>query len=263
MVYQFPNYAPQPARLKSCGIDPGVVQRLTVVDNQAHYRQYPGIDTTQHRKTVRRLKRRMQRCREAALRDGRARWVNLKRRDGKTRRRFRWTTKPSRKYLQTLAQLRNVEHKRIKTLRAEEHRITTQIVQDHQLIAIEDTAIGNMTRSAKGTVEEPGRNVAQKRGLNRSILSQRWFAISQKLEYKSRWYGPAVRQSPSGTHQPNVPRMRSRRRREPTDAGDVPVHELPAGIQRRRSGGRKHAAPRGQPRGGGRKSGYAGPGERP
>ena len=33
------------------------------------------------------------------------------------------------------------------------------------------------------------KNVAQKRGLNRSILSQRWHAISQKLEYKSRWYG--------------------------------------------------------------------------
>ena len=123
------------------------------------------------------------------LRDGRARWVNHRRQDGKTRRRFRWTTKPSQKYLQTLSQLRNVEHRRIKTLQAEEHRITTQIVHDHQLIAIEDTAIGNMTRSAKGTVEEPGLNVAQKRGLNRSILSQRWFAISQKLEYKSRWYG--------------------------------------------------------------------------
>ena len=189
LVYQFPDYVPQPARLKSCGIDPGVVQRLTVVDNQAHYRQYPGIDTTQHRKTTRRLKRRMQRCRDAALRDGRARWVNYRRGDGKTKRRFRWMTKPSRKYLQTLAQLRKVEHTRIKTMRAEEHRITTQIIQDHALIAIEDTAIGNMTRSVRGTAENPGKNVAQKRGLNRSILSQRWFAISSKLEYKARWYG--------------------------------------------------------------------------
>lgn len=189
LVYQFPDYVPQPAKLSSCGIDPGVAKRLTVVDNQAHYRQYPGIDTTQHRKTTRRLKRRLQRCRDAALHDGRARWINYRRRDGKTSRRFRWMTKPSQKYLQTLAQLRNVEHKRIKTLQAEEHRITTQIVHDHALIAIEDTAIGNMTRSAKGTVEQPGKNVAQKRGLNRSVLSQRWFAISSKLEYKARWYG--------------------------------------------------------------------------
>ena len=189
LVYQFPDYAPQPARLKSCGIDPGVAQRLTVVDNQAHYRQFPGIDTTQHRKTVRRLKRRLQRCRNSALRDGRARWVNFKRRDGKAKRRFRWHGKPSHKYLQTLSQLRRVEHTRIRTLQAEEHRITTQIVRDHDLIAIEDTAISNLTRSARGTVEHPGKNVAQKRGLNRSILSQRWYAIGSKLEYKARWHG--------------------------------------------------------------------------
>ena len=88
-----------------------------------------------------------------------------------------------------MAQLRRVERKRIKTLQAEEHRITTEIVHTHGLIAIEDTAIRNMTRSAKGTIEEPGKNVAQKRGLKRSILSQRWHAISQKLDYKSGWYG--------------------------------------------------------------------------
>ena len=127
--------------------------------------------------------------RDAALSDDRARWVNVKRQDGKAKRRFRWNHKPSRKYLQVIAQLRRVERKRIKTLQAEEHRITTEIVRNHQVIAIEDTAIINMTRSARGTAENPGKNVAQKRGLNRSILSQRWAAISPKLEYKSRWYG--------------------------------------------------------------------------
>ena len=108
--------------------------------------------------------------------------MNVKRQDGKAKRRFRWNQKPSRKYLQVIAQLRRVERKRIKTLQAEEHRITTEIVRNHQVIAIEDTAIINMTRSARGTAENPGKNVAQKRGLNRSILSQRWAAISQKLE---------------------------------------------------------------------------------
>ena len=189
LVYQFPNYPTQPAKHQSCGIDPGVVQRLTVVNDQNQYRQIPGIDASHHRKTIRRLKRQMQRCRDSALRDDRARWVNVKRQDGKAKRRFRWNHKPSLKYLQVLSQLRRVERKRIKTLQAEEHRITTEIVHTHGLIAIEDTAIRNMTRSAKGTLESPGKNVAQKRGLNRSILSQRWGAISQKIEYKSRWYG--------------------------------------------------------------------------
>ena len=189
LVYEFPNYPLPPAKYQSCGIDPGVVQRLTVVNDQSQYRQIPGIDASQHRKTVRRLKRKMQRCRDAALRDDRARWVNVKRQDGKAKRRFRWNHKPSLKYLQVLSQLRRVERKRIKTLQAEEHRITTGIVRNHRLIAVEDTAILNMTKSAKGTLDKPGKNVAQKRGLNRSILSQRWGAINQKLEYKSRWYG--------------------------------------------------------------------------
>ena len=189
LVYKYPNYQSSPSKYQSCGIDPGVVRRLTVVNDQHQYQQMAGIDASHHRKTVRRLKRKMQRCRDSALRDGRAHWVNVKRQDGKAKRRFRWNQKPSRKYLQVIAQLRKVERKRIKTLQAEEHRITTEIVRDHQVIAIEDTAISNMTRSAKGTLESPGKNVAQKRGLNRSILSQHWAAISQKLEYKSRWYG--------------------------------------------------------------------------
>ena len=160
LVYEFPNYPPTPVTYQSCGIDPGVVQRLTVVNDQGKYQQLPGIDASRHR-----------------------------RQDGKAKRRFRWNHKPSRKYLQVIAQLRKVERKRIKTLQAEEHYITTEIVRNHQVIAIEDTAILNMTRSARGTAESPGKNVAQKRGLNRSILSQRWGAINQKLEYKSRWYG--------------------------------------------------------------------------
>ena len=173
LVYEFANYPPTPVTYQSCGIDPGVVQRITVVNDQGQYQQLPGIDASRHRKTVRRLKRQMQRCRDAALSDDRARWVNVKRQDGKAKRRFRWNQKPSLKYLQVLSQLRKVERKRIKTLQAEEHRITTEIVRNHGLIAVEDTAILNMTKSAQGTLDKPGKNVAQKRGLNRSILSQR------------------------------------------------------------------------------------------
>lgn len=41
-----------------------------------------------------------------------------------------------------------------------------------------------MTASAKGTVEAPGRRVAQKSGLNRSILAQGWSIFADQLEYK-------------------------------------------------------------------------------
>jgi hypothetical protein len=54
-----------------------------------------------------------------------------------------------------------------------------------------------MTRSASGTVEQPGRNVAQKSGLNRSILEQIWGEISRQLTYKSEWYGSLFARVPA------------------------------------------------------------------
>ncbi|MDH2927268.1 hypothetical protein A1D19_08980 [Lonepinella koalarum] len=46
-----------------------------------------------------------------------------------------------------------------------------------------------MSKSAKGTVEEPGKNVSQKSGLNRSILDQSWFEFRRQLDYKTQWRG--------------------------------------------------------------------------
>lgn len=50
------------------------------------------------------------------------------------------------------------------------HKITAKLVRDHAVIITEDLSIANMTATAKGTAEEPGKNVAQKAGLNRAIL---------------------------------------------------------------------------------------------
>ena len=52
------------------------------------------------------------------------------------------------------------------------------------LIAIEDLHIKNMSRSAKGTVDQPGRNVRQKAGLNRPIAEHSWGVIRQQLSDK-------------------------------------------------------------------------------
>ena len=46
-----------------------------------------------------------------------------------------------------------------------------------------------MTRSASGTMGEPGVNVAAKSGLNREILAQTWGLIRQQLRYKAAWAG--------------------------------------------------------------------------
>jgi putative transposase len=53
------------------------------------------------------------------------------------------------------------------------------------LIRIENLKIGNMTRSAKGTPEDPGRNVRAKAGLNREILRSGWGLLVRRLEEKA------------------------------------------------------------------------------
>ena len=55
---------------------------------------------------------------------------------------------------------------------------------ENQTVIVEDLKIKNMTKSAKGTEEKPGKNVAQKRGLNRSITQQSWGMFFELLEYK-------------------------------------------------------------------------------
>ena len=42
-----------------------------------------------------------------------------------------------------------------------------------------------MTRSARGTIEQPGRNVRQKAGLNRGILANGWGLLVRRLEDKA------------------------------------------------------------------------------
>ena len=72
------------------------------------------------------------------------------------------------------------------------HRVTTGLIQRFGVIAIEDLRIGNMTRSARGTAETPGRNVRQKAGLNRSILEQSWGTIDRQLTGKAEWTGRQI-----------------------------------------------------------------------
>lgn len=72
------------------------------------------------------------------------------------------------------------------------HRITSALIGRFDVVTVEKLAIGNMTRSAKGTVESPGRRVKQKSGLNRAILEQGWGHILDQLNYKAEWAGRTV-----------------------------------------------------------------------
>jgi putative transposase len=50
------------------------------------------------------------------------------------------------------------------------HKKSREIVDAHDFIALEGLRMRSMTRSAKGTAEEPGTNVRPKAGLNRALL---------------------------------------------------------------------------------------------
>jgi putative transposase len=54
------------------------------------------------------------------------------------------------------------------------HKLSTETSKNHAVIVIEDLQVAHMSRSARGTMEEPGRNVAAKSGLNKAILDQGW-----------------------------------------------------------------------------------------
>ncbi|MEU6996737.1 transposase [Nonomuraea sp. NPDC046570] len=65
------------------------------------------------------------------------------------------------------------------------HKAALALVRDYDVIVPEDLKIGNMTRSASGTIEAPGRNVAPKSGLNRSILDAGWGVFLTILSHKA------------------------------------------------------------------------------
>ena len=72
------------------------------------------------------------------------------------------------------------------------HKVTTAVSKNHAMIVIEDLKVSNMSKSAAGTVSQPGRNVRAKSGLNRSILDQGWYEMRRQLEYKQLWRGGQV-----------------------------------------------------------------------
>ncbi|MFI7223516.1 RNA-guided endonuclease InsQ/TnpB family protein [Nonomuraea angiospora] len=83
-----------------------------------------------------------------------------------------------------------------------QHQSTTDLARRFSAIVVEDLNITAMMASASGTVEEPGVNVAQKRGLNRSIAGQAWGRTVELLTYKSAERGGLVAKvRPHGTSQ--------------------------------------------------------------
>lgn len=72
------------------------------------------------------------------------------------------------------------------------HKTARNLIDHHPAIAAEKLQIKNMVRSAKGTREQPGRNVKQKAGLNRSISDAGWAQFLHILGSKAEEAGTQI-----------------------------------------------------------------------
>lgn len=84
-----------------------------------------------------------------------------------------------------------------------QHQLSARIAASCSIFATEKLSIKNMTGSSAGTVEKPGKNVAQKSGLNREILDTAPAALLQKIAYKVRETGGQFLEAPTRRLKPS------------------------------------------------------------
>lgn len=72
------------------------------------------------------------------------------------------------------------------------HKVSRRLVDENDLICHENLSIGSMVRSARGTIESPGTNVAAKSGLNDAISDSGWGTLLTMIAYKAEDAGRTV-----------------------------------------------------------------------
>ena len=148
-----PDPVPAPGTGEVVGIDRGVV--VSVALSTGELLRCPSL-TARERIRLRRLQRRLARAKRGSNRRGRVRHAIARLRAREADRRKDWAEKTS-----------------------------TDLARGFDVIRVENLQIKNMTRSARGTRENPGRNVRAKAGLNRGILGSGWGLLVRRLEDKA------------------------------------------------------------------------------
>lgn len=113
----------------------------------------------------------------------------LKGRLAKLQKQFKNKIKFSKNWQKLKAKISRLHHKIANIRKNFLHQISHQISQNHAMVYVEDLQVANMSKSAKGTADNFGKNVKQKSGLNRSILDQSWYEFRRQLDYKLLWHG--------------------------------------------------------------------------
>jgi putative transposase len=148
-----PEPVPAPGTGEAVGIDRGVAVSAALSTGELLH--VPGLSVPERRR-LRRLERRLARALRGSNRRARVRLATARLKARARDRRKDWAEKTS-----------------------------TDIAGRFDVIRVEDLYITNMTRSAKGTVEEPGHNVRAKAGLNRGILGSGWGLLVRRLQDKA------------------------------------------------------------------------------
>lgn len=83
------------------------------------------------------------------------------------------------------------------------HKLSAKIADNYSLVAMEKLQLKNMSKSAKGTEENPGKNVAAKSGLNREILDTAPAALMSMIRYKVEETGGEFVETPTKKLKPS------------------------------------------------------------
>ena len=148
-----PGPVPAPGNGQAVGIDRGVAVAAALSTGELLH--CPAL-TARERIRVRRLQRKFARARRGSNRRSRVKCAIARLRARETDRRKDWAEK-----------------------------VSTDLARRFDVIRVEDLQITNMTRSARGTRADPGRNVRQKAGLNRGILGSGWGLLVRRLQDKA------------------------------------------------------------------------------
>ncbi|MEU6552914.1 transposase [Streptomyces sp. NPDC046915] len=106
--------------------------------------------------------------------------------------------KTSRRLRHTYDQIKQLRAKATRRAVDWQHKTTTSsIAAQYGTIVVEHLNIKNMVKSAKGTIDSPGKNVARKSGLNRSISQEAWGRTVTMLTYKTARQGGALHKVPA------------------------------------------------------------------
>jgi putative transposase len=162
-----PEPVPAPGNGQVAGIDRGVT--VSAALSTGEMLSAPGLTPARQRR-VRRLQRKLARAKRGSARRARVKLAIAKLKARQADARNDWAEKT-----------------------------TTDLARRFDLIRVENLNVRGMTRSAKGTTAKPGRNVAQKAGLNRGVLASGWGLLVRRLQDKAP--GRVEKVSPAYTSQ--------------------------------------------------------------